>query len=198
MTSKRTWLTVTLAAVFLITAGCTSDRLDDGTSADVIIQVMALDNRPVSANQTTATQGTCSISGILCDSTADCAQNEVCARPSLCLFEVEEWSATLQAAPKNSLAGTPFNDVIMQNVRISYDWPDTGLSTPTRTLGLAGVTIPADGTNSVTFFPILGQDLASLDQGITGQLTMTFFGRTVEGTSVSGTSNAELYIETCN
>ena len=42
------------------------------------------------------------------------------------------------------------------------------------------------------------QDLANLDQGITGQLTLTFFGRTVEGTNVSGTSNSELYIETCN
>ena len=86
----------------------------------------------------------------------------------------------------------------MENVRISYDWPDTGLSTPTRTLGLAGVTVPAQGSNNVTFFPILGQDLASLDQGITGQLTLTFFGRTVEGTSISGTGNSELYIETCN
>jgi hypothetical protein len=48
------------------------------------------------------------------------------------------------------------------------------------------------------FYPILGQDLANLQEGITGQLTMTFTGRTVEGTSVSGTTHAELYIETCN
>lgn len=198
MQSRKSWLILSLAAVFLVAGGCTNDQLDDGDSADVILQVVSVDARPVTANQTTAAQGTCTNSGILCQSSAECGLDEACVRASICLFEVEEWSIVLQAAPKNPLAVPPYNDVAMENVVISYRWPGTALTTPTRTFGLAGTTIPADGTNAVKFFPITGQDLQTLDQGITGNLTMTFSGRTVEGTTVSGTIGADLYIETCN
>ena len=198
MHSRKSWLILSLAAVFLVAGGCTNDNLDDGDSADVILQVVSMDARPVTANLTTATQGTCSSSGVLCQSTADCGLNETCVRASICVFEVEEWSIVLQAAPKNPLAVPPYNDVVMETVQVSYQWVDTGYSTPTRVFGLAGVTIPADGSNSVKFFPITGQDLLNLDQGITGNLTMTFNGRTVEGTAINGTVGAELYIETCN
>jgi hypothetical protein len=198
MLSKKSWLTLSLAAVFLVAAGCTGGDLDDPTSADVFVQVIGLENQPVTANQSTPAQGTCANSGNLCDSAADCALNEACLRPTLCIFEVIEWTAILQATPKNSLAVGPYNDVIMERVVINYSWPDTGFTTPTRTFGLGGVSIPADGSNSVSFFPILGQDLQLLDQGITGSLLMTFYGRTVEGSELSGQAQAELYIETCN
>jgi hypothetical protein len=197
MLSKNSWKTVSLAAILLLAAGCTNDSLDDGTSPDVILQVVSFESPVITAQQGQATQGTCSLSGTLCDSTADCALNETCIRPQVCRLEVSEWTATLQAAPKNSLATPPFNDVVMQTVDIVYAWANPGLSTPPATFGLGGVTIPAGATNQVQFFPVETDYLTSAYEGATAHLTMTFRGRTVEGTNIVGTVQRDLVIEVC-
>jgi hypothetical protein len=232
MLSKNSWKTFSLVAVLLVAAGCTNDGLDDGSSADVILEIVSLDNTPVTANLTTSAQGTCFDaanppgSGTLCSSTAECPQTEACVRPTLCLFEVQQWSASVASAPKNSLALPPFNDVRMQTVDIRYDWnPTDGLQfgqgvcsltiqacqsntdcpvgeycalAGSRNFGLGDVTIPAQGTNTVSFFPIAGQDLVLALEGQTLSLELVFRGRTVEGTDVNGTTRSELYVETCN
>jgi hypothetical protein len=192
----------------------------------VILEVVTLDNTPVTANQTTAVQGTCSGTGNICQDNTQCADTETCLIPQICLFEVQQWSASVAAAPKNSLALPPFNDVRMESVDIRYDWnPTDGLQfgqgicsltiqacqsntdcpvgeycalAGSRNFGLGNVVIPAQGTNSVTFFPIAGQDLVAALEGQTLSLELTFRGRTVEGTNVAGTARSELYVETCN
>jgi hypothetical protein len=226
MLSKNSWKTLSLVAVLVVAAGCTNDGLDDGSSADVILEVLSMENQPITANQTTAVQGTCSVSGNLCQNNDECADTETCFRPTVCLFEVQQWTASVAAAPKNSLALPPFNDVRMQTVDIRYDWnPADGLQfgqgicsltiqacqsntdcpvgeycalAGVRNFGLGNVVIPAQGTNTVKFFPIAGQDLVVALEGQTLSLELTFRARTVEGTNISGTSRSELYVETCN
>jgi hypothetical protein len=172
MLKNTKWYLPMLAAVLLVTAACTSDALDDGTGADVVLEVVSLENPPVTAQQAQGGVG--------------------------CTLTVEDWTATLEAAPKNSLAGTPpFNDIILIDVVITYDWIDPGLSTPTRTVGLGDTRIPAGGISSVTFAPIAFDDLDIAQQGHTANLSLLFRARTVEGTTIGDTVSRQLFVEVC-
>jgi hypothetical protein len=64
-------------------------------------------------------------------------------------------------------------------------------------MGLGGVTIPAGATNQVKFFPVETDYLTGAHEGATAHLTMTFHGRTVEGTNITGVAQRELMIEVC-
>lgn len=162
-----------LAAVLLVTASCTNDALDDGGSADVVLEVINLDNPAVTAQQSQAGGGECTLM-------------------------VEDWTASIQAAPKNGLAGTsPFNDLTLHTVTITYNWLDPGIITPTRVVGLGDTTIPADGASSVTFAPISFDDLTVGMQGHTANLVLVFDATTVEGSSVRDTVQRQLFVEVC-
>ena len=126
MLKNTKWYLPVLAAVLLVTAACTNDALDDGTGADVVLEIVSLENPPITAQQ---------------------SQGE---GEATCTLQVEDWTATIEAAPKNSLAGTPpFNDIILHSVTITYNWIDAGLSTPTRTVGLGDTRIPAGAISSI-------------------------------------------------
>jgi hypothetical protein len=188
-----------LAAVLLVTASCTNDDLDDGTSADVILEIMSLENPPITAQLSQSTQGTCEISGTICDSSADCADDEVCIRQQLCELEVEDWTVSIMAAPKNPLATTPFNDIVVTHVDITYVWEDPSIDMSPNSFGLGNVTIPAQTTSVATFPPISSDALMAYDvEGKTAHLTLQFHARTVEGTSISTTTRRPLIIEVCN
>lgn len=172
MFAKTRWYAPLLAAVLLMAAACTNDSLDDGGSADVVIEVFGLTNEPVTAQED---QG-------------------------FCLLEVVDWVATIQNIPKNSLAGAesaPYNDVRLINVTIEYAWIDPGITTPTRVVGLGDVTIPANGSNSVSFAPIAFDDLTDATRGRTCNLTLTFEARTVEGTRITDSVQRQLFVEDC-
>jgi hypothetical protein len=174
MFGKKRFLISLMAASLLAAAGCTNDFLDDGSSADVVIEVAALTNPPVTAQQAEGGVG--------------------------CTLEVVDWVATIANQPKNELAGgesIPFNDVVMFTVTISYSWVSGGISTPTRVVGLGNVTIPAAGTNDVTFAPIAFDDLTLATLGRTCDLTLTFEARTVEGTRITKTVQRQLFVEAC-
>ena len=65
---RRKYLVIaTLAALLTVAGGCTGDTLDDGGGADVIMQILVLDNPPVTASLDEAT--------------------------SSCTFTVEDWNA---------------------------------------------------------------------------------------------------------
>jgi hypothetical protein len=161
-----------LAAVLLVTASCTSDALDDGGSADVVLEIISLENPAVTAQQAGA--------------------------GGLCTLQVEDWTASAQAVPKNSLAGSsPFNDLTLHTVTITYNWIDPGITTPTRVVGLGDATIPTAGVNSVTFAPISFDDLDIGLQGHTANLVMVFDATTVEGSAVRATVQRQLFVEVC-
>jgi len=193
------WLAVATLAALATGLSCTGNALDDSDSADVILEVLQLDNPPVEVQCTLATDGQCSVSGSVCTTNADCqAGVEVCIRNQLCQLEVADWDASIAAKPKNSLAISPYNDLILQNVTISYAWIDTVQFTPVRTVGLGNVVIPAESTGQVAFAPISLDDLTPALGGHTANLTLTFNAITVAGDRVSQTVGRQLHVESSN
>lgn len=192
-------LSLAVLLVLLGTVSCTSNDLDSSGSADVILQIIAFDAPFVTAQRQTATSGTCSGTGTLCQSNEDCGIADVCVRTDVCILEVEDWTVTLQAAPKNDLAIPPFNDVIMTDVTISYTWVNPLIVTPDFVVGLGNITIPAQGSNSI-FFPPISSDAVNnnpLIEGSTATLRLTFRGRTVEGTTITQVALRQLVVEIC-
>ena len=67
-----------------------------------------------------------------------------------CTYTVTVANGTFKNKPKNQFAGTsPFNDIILQNVNISYTWDDGVAQIPV-TAGLGG-SVPANGSTSTQF-----------------------------------------------
>lgn len=197
--SKTKWLAVALLAVLAGGLSCTGNDLDDSDAADVILEVVSLENPPVEVRCQLATEGQCSVSGAVCTSNADCQPGvEVCILNQLCQLEITDWDATIGTRAKNSLAISPYNDLILQNVTISYAWIDVGLATPVRTVGLGNVIVPVDSSAQVSFAPIALDDLSPGVEGHTANLTLTFNAITVEGTRLSQTVGRQLHVESQN
>jgi hypothetical protein len=192
-------LSLAVLLVLLGTVSCTSNDLDASGSADVVMQIIAFDAPFVTAQRQTTTTGTCSIGGTLCQSNNDCGLNETCVRSDVCILEVEDWTVTIQAAPKNDLAIPPFNDIVMTDVTISYTWVDPTIVTPPFVVGLGNVTIPAQGSNSVVFPPISSDAINNNPniEGATATLRMVFRGQTVEGTTITQVALRQLVVEIC-
>jgi len=170
-------MTPVLAAVLLAAVACTGNALDNGSSPDVVIEVVTLENSPVTGQ----------------------------AAEGVCTLEVVDWTATIANLPKNSLAGgesVPYNDVLMRDVTIEYyDFDDNdraNLLFGPRVVGLGDVAIPADSTNSISFAPIAFQDLETVQLGSTLNLVLTFRAITVEGTSIRDAVDRQLFIEDCS
>ena len=112
-----------------------------------------------------------------------------------CELTVQEWQATLQNVPRGMAT---FNDIVMDRVDITYSWQIPGPPNFTRSVGLGGVTVPVDGVNTVSFFPISSADLLNpAVEGNTADLLLTFLGTTVGGTAVSVTAQTQLNVEAC-
>ena len=115
----------------------------------------------------------------------------------LCVFTVTDATATLKNQPKSAVAGeSPFNDVVMESVTISYVWDDPALVTAPRTFPLGG-TVSAGGTGTVMFPPIASGDLTPAFEGHTAGLTMVFSGRLVDGTPVTAAGGGSLTVNFC-
>lgn len=173
--TQRWWL---LPALLLAATACTNDALDDGSSADVVLEIQDLTAQPVTASTDTGGGGGCSL-------------------------EVQDWTGTALNVPVSALAGnlsSPFNDILLESVTISYDWdldgiPDPGI-TPTSVVGLGGITVPAGGSATFAFAPISFQEVLPV-AGQTANLTLDFRGRTVEGEVVHRTALRQLFVEDC-
>jgi hypothetical protein len=115
-----------------------------------------------------------------------------------CAFTVTNATATFKNKPKNALAeASPFNDIILQSVTVSYVWGGGQILT-NKVFGLGG-TVPANGSSSGSFSVINANDLisASPNGGDTASLTMVFRGVTVSGDDVSVTTGGTLTVNTC-
>jgi hypothetical protein len=171
MRSSHGWSILFLALAFVAAGGCSHDGLDDGDSADVVMEIRTMETQPITAAQSQGGGG--------------------------CTFTIVEWTATVANVPKSELAGpdsSPFNDIIVDSVTITYEWLNPAFGTVTRVKGLAG-TIPADETGSISFSPIEPEDIPS--DGVSANLTMLFQGHTVENESVSATAGATLIVNSC-
>lgn len=162
-----------LSAAVLATAGCVDGDLDHPDSAEVYLEVALTDSPPI----TCQTQG------------------------GIDVITVEEWGATYSNTPKNSLATTsPFNDIEIISVTISYDFPDINpaIWPPTRELPSPGAISPNE-EQQINFDPILLQDVDSGLTGSSGILQMTIKWTTPSDTTVFTKRIGEvLHVETCS
>ena len=168
MKARKTWWLIALTGLALAIGGCSNDNLDDGDSADVILEVATADTPPVEAS----------------------------LNMDECVFSVEDWIFGMRNRPKNSLAAAPFNDIILDEVEVEYNW-FSGAVTPTRIFGLGGVTIETDSEAPATFPPIALNDLSPAFEGSSASLTLTFRAHTVEGTSIRARHTATLAVNFC-
>jgi hypothetical protein len=141
-----------------------------------------------------------------CLSTDDCIVGEFCQLPLTGQCEIPEWQITLENVPKTPLANTlPFNSVTVQTLTITYGWasPDLAQFNGGSVVLPLGITIPAEGTGTITFPPISSELLdAVADEvdpgtGATATLTMLIAGKVADSDSISVTAGATLVIDPC-
>jgi len=116
-----------------------------------------------------------------------------------CLFTVTNATATFDNKPKNALAiESPFNDIVLQDVVVTYTWENSPVGVASSTFGVGG-TVPANGSTPAQFAVVNAQDLfAPVNrEGQTANLQLTFRGITVSGESVSTTTGGSLTVNTC-
>ena len=202
MRRDKIWWAGLLALVLLVAPGCTDSDLDDPDDGAVVMQITDLDTPSVEGE---TVSGICTESGQACLSNGDCDPEafpgDTCpvdpSDPPECT--IPEWTATLASALKNELAdASPFNDISMSNVEITYDFESVADPEPYNT-GLTGV-IPPGGTAQVVFKPITDGRLAAVvdaDEARTADVTLVFTGRTEEGSRITRTTRAQLFIEAC-
>ena len=198
MRGIKTILMIPVAAVLLLAGACSGNGFDDGSSAQVVLEIVSFATPPVTASTNTA--GFCSTTTtIACTVDADCPGLEVCNIGG-CTLTVVDWTVGLSNVPKNSLAVGPANDVAMIDVSIVYGFVDPLTLLPVvlpRSFGLGGQVITTGGSGSITFPPIALQDLDPALLSTTGRLTMTFRGQTQEGTIITLTVGRDLTVEEC-
>ena len=171
---NRRFMMLLLAGLMVAAAGCPENSLlDDEDSAPVVLEIQVLTSPGVTAAPDT-------VAG--------------CLSP---IFTVTEWSATAGNLPKTSGAiSSPFNDIDLRDVTITYTC-DAGLTCPpTRLFGLTG-TVPANGSVGFTYPPIFLQDVNTTLEGTTLNLDMVFRAETISGESITYVSAAVLQIASC-
>jgi hypothetical protein len=172
---KTRYLMLLFAALLVVATGCPEDSdLDDEDGPQVVFEAAILSTPSVTASQDPILMS--------------------CASP---VFLVTEWSATANNLPKNSNATTsPFNDIELTDMTMTYTCPGVGPCPPQRTQGLTG-TVPANGSISFTFLPIFLQDVSAGLQGSTINVDMVIRARAVSGETFSYRTGAALAIDSC-
>lgn len=164
-----------LLAVFGVVGWLTAcSDLDGPDSADVVMEIRSITSTPITS----------------VPSTAD---------PTSCVFTITQWTMSVFNLPKNELAITsPYNDVQLDYIEISYDWNNAAITTPTWISPMGGV-IPANGAASVSFYPIAADELDPAMAGNAAGISIRLVGHTGAGTGeeVVATSAAQLATNSC-
>jgi len=166
--TKRTLALMAFAALAVLPS-CNS-AIDDPDGPNVVLEAENLTIPPING-QTDTTTGTCN-------------------------FTITNASATFKNKPKNEQAVvSPFNDIVLLSVHVSYDWGPGNAPQADGDFGLGG-TVPANGTAPAQFAVVSGNDLV-LHEGEIASLVLTFTGKTVSGDIVSTTTGGTLAVGTC-
>jgi hypothetical protein len=83
----------------------------------------------------------------------------------------------------------------MIRIDATYDWGLDGTVDTARSIGISG-TVPAAGTQSITFFPIALEDLVGRE-GQSANMGMRFVGETYDGNPVSVDQGRLLLVKDC-
>jgi hypothetical protein len=172
MITKKLLLFVT-ALLVLLAASCADNGIDDGSSANVVLEV----------DQVTLAVIT---------STFDPLRG-------VCVFQVTDSTVTLSNIPKSEGAGTePFNDILIDQMIISYVWDD-GLAMPNYVTS-PRVVIPANSSNQVRFLPVqLAEFLSAVPsrEGHSAEVTLLFQGEVGDGSRVQAVGGGALFVNSC-
>jgi hypothetical protein len=162
MRARNAWIPIAALCAAVLVPGCTGNNIDDPSTGDVLMEVAATTANPIT------TTGT--ISG------------------GDCVFDVTNWSSTLNDKPKNASAITsPFNDILLGHLTVTYAWDDPTIVTAPRTFNISG-TVPANGSVIVSYPPVLFGDLDVVNMpGHSANTTLLFQGTTVGGDAVEAT-----------
>ena len=171
---RRTFLILVMTVVLVAMGACSDGGFDDGSNADVLLQVATVDVPPITA-------------------TLDPLN------PGGCTFTVTEALATLDNVPKTEFeVVTPANDILITRLTITYAWDD-GVVTPPFVTS-PRITIPTDSTGTVTFLAIPLDDLINAAvprDGHSAEMTIVFDGVTESSDNVQALSGAALIVNSC-
>lgn len=172
MITKKLLLVVT-ALLVLLAASCADNGIDDGSSANVVLEVDTVTLAVVT-------------------STYDPLN-------AVCVFTITDSTATLSNIPKSEGAITePFNDILIDQMIISYVWDD-GLPMPNYVTS-PRVVIPANSSNTVRFLPVqLAEFLAAVPsrEGHSAEVTLQFYGEVGDGSRVQAVGGGALFVNSC-
>jgi len=172
MISRNLLLFVT-AMLVVLAASCSTSGLDDGTSANVVLEV---DQVQLS----------------IITSTYDPLN-------AVCVFQIADSTASLSNIPKSENAITqPFNDILIDRLVITYRWDDNLLMPAFVTS--PRVVIPAGGTNQVKFLPVQLAEFLAADpsrEGHSAEVTLLFEGEVVDGSRVQAVGGGSLFVNSC-
>lgn len=153
----------------LVLPSCNSE-IDQADEAHVVLEAQNITIPPVTAARDTTT--------------------------GVCTFTITNATATFKNLPKNSLAGvSPFNDVNMLSVHVTYAWPPGLPALLAADFGVGG-TIPANGSGPAQFAVINAADLLPY-VGASASLGLKFHGRTIAGDDVFLTTGGTLTVNSC-
>ncbi len=110
----------------------------------------------------------------------------------VCTFTVEDWTLILTNT-STELTG----DLIVQQLRLDYDWSDPMLTTPSRMLPVGAVVVPAGGMSQVVFPPIQLGDLSLAYTGQSAEITIEILAQTVAGDPQTDVVQGTLHVEAC-
>ena len=170
MLGMKRILAVGTVVAFALMPGCNS-TIDDPSGPDVVLEV----ENPIIPPITGAANPT---------------------PPPACTFTVANATASFKNKAKNSLGATsPFNDIVLETVTVTYVWDDLlGVSGPT-VFGVGG-SVPAGGQATAQFAVVNLGDLVGRD-GHTAAMTLVFRGHTVAGDAVSSSTGGTLAVGSC-
>ena len=172
MITKRLLLVVT-ALLVLVAGSCADNGIDDGSSANVVLEVDTVTLAVVTSTYDP-------LNGV-------------------CVFQITDSTATLSNIPKSEGAVTePFNDILIDQLIISYVWDD-GLPMPNYVTS-PRVVIPANSSNQVRFLPVpLAEFLSAVPsrEGHSAELTLLFQGEVADGSRVQAVGGGALFVNSC-
>jgi hypothetical protein len=193
--TNRCWILL-LAVVLLAATACTENDLDE-SEASVVLEILGISNPEVQGD--TGGAGQCTG-----DPTIPCLDNQTCIdnQAGVCDFPdaactVTDWSVSVANRPLNDAGlDSPFNDIVVISVVISYLNLDGSNYAPDRTVPI-GATVTAGSVGTVTFAPIAFDDIST--DNTTVNLVLGFDAVTVSGedVEVAGGNGAQLFIEDC-
>ena len=166
-------IAVAALCVAVLAPGCNDGTVDDGDTGDVVLEVAQVATTPI----TSATDPN---------------------NPGVCTITVTDWTTTLNNKPKNGSAiVSPWNDIMVGTVDITYVWDDPSIVTAPVTMNING-TVPANGSLGVKHPPIFLGDVTGAMLGHSANLTMTYHGTAVSGEAVTTTAfGAVMTVNAC-